>query len=118
MISFTNIAHASIEAQYRAQCFVDKINDAILFPLITLMMALAFLIFLYGVFEYVKKSDNETSRATGKQHLLYGVVGMFVMLSAMAILSIAAGTFGLGINEPNCGASYDFGGGYIDVFEP
>jgi len=94
------IAYAS--AQGQAQCFVDKINQVLLFPLITLLMALAFLIFIYGAFEYVKNANNDAARETGRQHLFYGVIGMLVMLSAMAILNIAAGTFGLSVGEYQC----------------
>ncbi len=88
-------AFAASEAQAVAQSFLSKINDAILFPLITLMMAVALLIFLYGAFEYVKGAANDASREEGSRHLLYGTIGLLVMLSALAILNIAAGTFEL-----------------------
>jgi len=97
MISLIPVAHAASDAQIQAQCFVDKINIAILFPLITLLMSLAFLFFLWGAFTYVKNADNETAREQGRNHLLYGIIGMLVMVSAFAILNVAAGTFG--INE-------------------
>lgn len=98
MISFIPHAYAAASsAEHAAQCFVNKINDAILFPLITLMMALAFLFFLYGAFEYVKNAGNDSAREIGRQHLFYGVIGMLVMLSAFAILNVAAGTFKLTI---------------------
>ena len=82
-------------AQIAAQGFLDKINEVILFPLITLMMAIALLVFLYGAFEYVKGASNDGEREKGRRHLLYGIIGMLVMLSAVAILYIAAGTFDL-----------------------
>jgi hypothetical protein len=82
-------------AREAAQGFLTKINEAILFPLITLMMAIALLIFLYGAFEYVKGAANEGDRETGRRHLLYGIIGMLVMLSAFTILTIAAATFEL-----------------------
>lgn len=88
-------AHAASGAQVVAQEFLSKINEAILFPLITLMMAIALLLFLYGAFEYVKGASSDGDRETGKRHLLWGTIGMLVMLSAMAILYVAAGTFGL-----------------------
>lgn len=113
MFSFISIAHAASTAgQAEAHDIVGKINNAILFPLIALMMAIAFIVFLYGAFEYVKNANNETARETGRNHLMYGVIGMLVMLSALAILNIAAGTFGLdgelddassGYVEPNYG---------------
>ena len=88
-------AYAATQAQAVAQGFLTRINEAILFPLITLLMALALLIFLYGAFEYVKGAGNDSSRETGKRHLLWGTIGMLVMLSAMSILYVAAGTFDL-----------------------
>jgi hypothetical protein len=98
-------AYAASQAQIVAQGFLAKINDAILFPLITLLMAVALLIFLYGAFEYVRGAVSESDRETGKRHLLYGTIGMLVMLSAYALLSIAAATFNLGGELDN--ATYD-----------
>lgn len=88
-------ALAQSTAQVAAQGFLTKINEAILFPLLTLMMALALVIFLYGAFEYVKNAGSEQGREQGRNHLIWGVIGMLVMLSAFAILTIAANTFGL-----------------------
>ncbi|MFM2381418.1 MAG: hypothetical protein RLZZ76_185 [Candidatus Parcubacteria bacterium] len=99
-------AYAATQAQVVAQGFLSRINDAILFPLITLMMAVALLVFLYGAFEYVRGADSGESREQGSQHLLYGIIGMLVMLSALALLTIAAGTFGL---ESELGKAQDTG---------
>lgn len=79
-----------------ARQFVGKINDAILFPLIALMIGVAMIVFLYGAFKYVMNADNDTERQTGARHMLWGVIGFLVMVSAMAILEIAANTFNLG----------------------
>lgn len=87
------IAYAS--AATVAQGFVAKVNNIILFPLITLLMTVALVVFLWGCFEYVMGAANEAKREQGKNHILWGIIGMLVMLSAQAILSIAAGTFGI-----------------------
>ncbi len=88
-------------AEALARTFVDRLNDIILFPLIALMAAIALLYFLYGAFMYIAKADNETEQTTGKQHMLYGIIGLVIMFSAFAILQIAAGTFDLG-DELDC----------------
>lgn len=75
--------------------FVNKVNEIILFPLIALLSAIAFIIFLYGCAAYILNADNETARSEGKKHIMYGLIGLVVMASAYAILNIAAGTFGL-----------------------
>lgn len=80
-----------------ARGFLQKFNDAILYPLITLLMAVALVVFLFGCFEFIVNAGNESARSEGRKHIMWGVVGMVVMVSAYAILNIATGTFGLNI---------------------
>ncbi|MCB9811016.1 MAG: hypothetical protein H6779_04700 [Candidatus Nomurabacteria bacterium] len=75
--------------------FVNKLNDIILFPLIALLSAIAFLVFIYGLAVYVFNSNNETARSEGKKHIMYGIIGLVVMISAYTLLSIASNTFGM-----------------------
>ena len=80
-----------------ARGFLARFNEVILYPLITLMMGIALVIFLYGCFEFIANAGVPAKREEGKKHILWGVVGMVVMVSAYAILNIAAGTFDLDI---------------------
>jgi len=89
-----NYAEASAHIP-TAQGFLARINDAVLYPLLTLLTAVAVLVFLYGCFEYVRNSANQEGRASGGRHIIWGIVGIVIMLSAYAILGIAAGTFNL-----------------------
>lgn len=81
--------------QQEAMAFVDKLNDIILFPLIALLSGIALLFFVYGAAEYILNAESEQAREQGKKHITYGLIGLVVMLSAYAILTIATGTFGL-----------------------
>jgi hypothetical protein len=83
------------KAVNQASSFVDKFNEVILFPLIALLLGVAFLIFLYGCAEYIFKSGNESAREEGVKHITWGIIGLLVMTTAWAILSLATGTFGL-----------------------
>ena len=80
-----------------AKSILARIENAFLFPLIELMIAVALLVFLWGVYEYVLHADDESARSTGRTHMLYGIIGLVVMVSALAILTIATGTFGVSI---------------------
>jgi len=82
-------------AAAEAASFVAKLNDVILFPLIALLSGIALLFFIYGGATYVMNAENEQAREVGKKNLLYGIIGLVIMLSAYAILNLAAGTFGL-----------------------
>ena len=102
--------------QQQAADFVSRLNDAILFPLIALLTGVALLVFTYGAAEYVMNAANESARAQGRKHILFGIIGLFVMVSAFAILTLASGTFGLQ-NQARC-AENPSGAGCANVFRP
>ncbi len=52
------------------------------------MFALAVLYFLYGVSEFIRNQDNEEAQTAGKQHMFWGVVGVFLMMAVFGILGI------------------------------
>lgn len=84
------------KAAVEAGNFVTKLNENILFPLIALLSAVAFLIFIYGSALYIFNGGNEEMRSNGKKHITYGIIGLVIMISAFTLLSIAANSFGLG----------------------
>ncbi len=97
------IAYASghIEA---ATTLLKKIELHILFPLMSLMMTVAGLVFFWGAYQYVLHADEDAGRETGKTHMLYGIIGLLIMISAFTILKIATNTFGCDIETPGgCG---------------
>lgn len=75
--------------------FVEKFNEIILFPTITLLSGVAFLMFLWGCAEYFMNANNDQARAQGVKHITWGIIGLVVMLSAFTILNIFSATFGL-----------------------
>lgn len=79
----------------QAAGFVTKFNDIILFPTIVLLSSVAFLVFLWGVGQYFMNATNDQARQQGVKHITYGIIGLVVMVSAFAILSIATATFDL-----------------------
>lgn len=87
-----------------ARMFVEKLNSVILFPIIFLLSGVALLVFLYGAFRYVTNASSETGRQEGQRTMMYGLIGLLIMISAYALLSVAAGTFGLSNTLQNCTA--------------
>ena len=93
---FINVAEAQSHIK-EAKSLVQKINEAILYPLIILLSAVALLVFIWGAFEFLYNAENEQARITGRTHMIYGVIGLLVMMSAYAILTVATATFGVTI---------------------
>ncbi|MEK7650351.1 MAG: hypothetical protein AAB364_00560 [Patescibacteria group bacterium] len=71
---------------------LDKVVDKIAKPIITLLGAVAFVTFLYGVYEMLSEQTNEEARKKGAQHVLWGVIGLFIMISAIGILNLVCAT--------------------------
>lgn len=80
--------------------FLGRVSLYILNPLIGLFFALAFMYFMWGVFSFIKDQDNEAARETGKKNMIWGIVGMFIMVAVYGIIGIIIGTFGLSVPIP------------------
>lgn len=74
---------------------VARIAAEIINPLIAVLFGLALLLFLWGAFQFVSNAASEEGRTVGKRHIVWGVVGMFIMVSVFAILRIIINTFGI-----------------------
>jgi hypothetical protein len=88
-----NIANASFDS------FLKNVNSSIVNPLIRLLFAVGIAYFLYGAFLFLKNADNETVRTEGKNHMLYGLIGLTVMMGVWGILNFVLNTLDIkGIN--------------------
>jgi len=72
-----------------------KINKVILNPLIEMSFVVALGVFLFGVMEFIRGADNEEQRSKGKQHMLWGIIGLLIMLSVFGIITLLTNTFGI-----------------------
>jgi hypothetical protein len=77
--------------------FVADLNRVIINPLILLLFSLAALLFVWGILKFVSRSSNEEARDEGKSHMLYGLLGMFIMVSVYGIIRLLLNTFGIAI---------------------
>ncbi len=64
--------------------------------LVPLVFALAFLLFIYGVFKYVIQGGGDPDeRDKGKQLMIWGIIGFVVMVSLWGIVNmLSGGVFG------------------------
>ncbi len=71
--------------------FIVKMGDyAVVF-----LVALTTLVFMYGLMKYMfKGSGSDTARAEGRKLMLWGLIGIFVMISVWGLVGILASTIG------------------------
>lgn len=72
---------------------IISIIESVLVPL---LFAIAFLYFVYGVYTYfILGADNDTERATGRQFVLWSLIGFAAILSVWGLVQILLDTFGI-----------------------
>jgi hypothetical protein len=76
--------------------FLDKVTQFILNPIIILIFAIAFVIFFWGIFQFIATETVDSQREQGKRKIFYGLLGMFIMFSAYGLIRFIINTFGLG----------------------
>jgi len=82
---------------------LNRINALILNPLIGLVFAISFVVFVWGIIEYISSETADTKREQGNKKIIYGLVGMFIMFSAFGIIRLILQTFGI----PNPGYPFN-----------
>jgi len=91
-----------------AQCSPGSVKDfrslimnlfvgCLLSPSVYLIIAFSVVIFLWGVFKFVRSEGED--RSEGKQFMLWGIVGLFVIVSLWALVSILQNTVTLNTNS-------------------
>ena len=60
----------------------------ILNPILLLLTGIAGVVFIFGVLEFLWSLSKGQNPETGKLHMIWGVVGLFVMVGALGILNV------------------------------
>ncbi len=99
--AFAQSASAQINSvQDASKFFIDFVNNIA----VPIVFALAFIVFIWGVFYYfIAGAANDEKRDTGKQFMLYGIIGFFVMISVWGLVRILTGTVRLNNTVPTAG---------------
>lgn len=90
-------------AQFNATNVQTLTNGFIQFMngyVIPFIFALAFIVFIWGIFTYfIAGGHDEEKRGLGKNLILYGILGFFVMVSVWGLVNILTGSFQFGNNQ-------------------
>ena len=66
------------------------------YVLVPVLFAVAFIVFLYGVFKkYIWSRGDETAVEEGHKLILWGLVAFVVMISLWGLVNVISNTFGL-----------------------
>ena len=73
---------------------IGQIN-AVINTIIPFLVGFAVLIIIWGVFNYISGAGDEEKRAQAKQYIVWGVIGVFIMLSVWGLVNVLVNSFAL-----------------------
>lgn len=74
---------------------VIEIIKGILNTIVPLLIAVAVVIFLVGVVKYITAGADEEKRTEARNTMIFGIVGLFVMVALWGLVNILVSTLGL-----------------------
>lgn len=75
--------------------FISAVSNQILNPLIILLFAIALIVFIWGLVKFIANGGDEETHTIARRHILYGLLGMFIMFSAFALVRLITGVFSI-----------------------
>ncbi len=103
MISLFKVAHAQTFSEILSRNPVisplfRKIADNIISPIVAVLFGLAFLVFIWGIFGMILSAEDSDKRKNAQNSVLWGIVGMIIMISVYGIIRLIANT--IGVSDP------------------
>lgn len=95
--------HAAVDSAAFGKV-VNPVITEIIYPIIYVVFGLAVLVFAYGIIEMIIKGNDPGARKTGQTHMLFGAIGMFIMVSAWGLIYLVSDTL-KGVNSAATGNS-------------
>jgi hypothetical protein len=75
---------------------VDYFGCILARSVVPVLFALALVVFLWGVTQFIMNSADENKRAQGKQFMVWGIIGLFVMFSVWGLVLLLQATINPG----------------------
>lgn len=72
-----------------------QIVESIIDPLVLLIFSAGIFLFTWGLVVFLLNLDNPEARKKGVSHMVWGIIGVFIMATVFGIIGIILDTFGL-----------------------
>jgi hypothetical protein len=100
-------------AEASVKTLIQSIDKVIINPIILFLFAVAVVYFLYGLAQYLLSPDNEEVRKSSKSHMMWGIIGLFIMVAVFGIMKILLNTVGENKIKINNNGDFDVTGNAI-----
>ena len=99
----TNCDIGSTGTMFGILCRVGQFLNAV----VPVLIALAVVYFVWGVVTYVISNDEEAKK-TGRDRIIYGIIGLAVIIGMWGLVNLLRNTFGLNNTTNICHPFFSF----------
>lgn len=71
---------------------IGKFVEVIINPIIILFTVVSLIVFIWGIIEFLAQGNNPEKASTGKRHMFWGIIGLFIFIASIGILRIISNT--------------------------
>lgn len=82
------------KAEASVESFINAINKVVINPIIYFIFSLGTILFLFGIIRFFLNPTDEKIRGESKKHMVWGLIGMFIMVSVFGIMNLIVNTIG------------------------
>lgn len=75
--------------------FINLGSCILIKSVVPLLFALATVGFIWGIIQYFINPENEEKRSQGKSYAIWGLIGLFVMVSIWGLVGVFSSTVGI-----------------------
>jgi Type IV secretion system pilin len=69
--------------------FLNRIVVELVNPLLLLLSAGAFVVFLWGILDFIRNAADAKKREEGRSAIMWGFVGLVIIFGAFGIINVA-----------------------------
>lgn len=80
---------------------IFNLVENILGKLAPMLIAIAVIVLLVAIINYIRAGEDEEKRGKAKSLMIYGIIGLFVMVSIWGLVAILSGTLNLNNEIPD-----------------
>jgi hypothetical protein len=103
------------------QITINNIIEFIFDPAVLLIFSVGFMLFVWGLVQFISNPADTTKKEMGQKHMLWGIIGMFIMIAVGGIIALIDDTFDLRLSDTQNGGGFErqapaqpgFSGSYI-----
>lgn len=82
--------------------YTDKIIEFINYVLVPLLMAIAFIVFLWGIYKaFILNAASESDKNDGKKFAMWGIIGFVIIVSVWGLVALVREVFMLNTGFSN-----------------